>query len=441
MKVKTGSLKHVILRWSVIGFLMSLAVFIPLYKYSSDVIDLELAGSSFVIDKERKPIKKLQKYITQNHLSLGNTEDLQDWAFHNGISELIVYKHNDSTILLDFRYDVMTVYRNGFHSYLSGATRLASIPTNFADGTYDVYVDTGAAGRIYMLVFAIELFLCFLIWMFILTRGMRGIIRRIMVLDKDVSGMENGDLTSAITVPGNDEVARLGKSIDNSRKALLANMQKEQREAEEKKEYIRTVTHDLRTPLTVILANLELVEHAENLTESRRFLKSTEQNAASLRDMITELFDFTITESLESIQLSGPAEAEAALGDDLSNLITLLHEDHFQTGPDTMTFPNRRILYEPSYISHIMTDILSNIRKYAVPESVIHIDLEENDENVVLTVMNPIAKTAESRQGTTHLGVRNIQEMMRLMHGTCECRKDPDAAYYTVRLAFPVAGN
>ena len=405
MKVKTGSLKHVILRWSVIGFLMSLAVFIPLYKYSSDVIDLELAGSSFVIDKERKPIKKLQKYITQNHLSLGNTEDLQDWAFHNGISELIVYKHNDSTILLDFRYDVMTVYRNGFHSYLSGATRLASIPTNFADGTYDVYVDTGAAGRIYMLVFAIELFLCFL----------RGIIRRIMVLDKDVSGMENGDLTSAITVPGNDEVARLGKSIDNSRKALLANMQKEQREAEEKKEYIRTVTHDLRTPLTVILANLELVEHAENLTESRRFLKSTEQNAASLRDMITELFDFTITESLESIQLSGPAEAEAALGDDLSNLITLLHEDHFQTVPDT--------------------------RKYAVPESVIHIDLEENDENVVLTVMNPIAKTAESRQGTTHLGVRNIQEMMRLMHGTGECHKDPDSGYYIVRLAFPVAGN
>ncbi|MCI1310307.1 MAG: HAMP domain-containing histidine kinase [Lachnospiraceae bacterium] len=342
---------------------------------------------------------------------------------------------------MDFRYDVMSVYRNGLQSYLSGTTMSSSIPVNFADGTYDVYVDTGAAGRIYMLVFAIELFLCFLIWMFILTRGMRGIIRRIMVLDKDVSGMENGDLTSAITVPGNDEVARLGKSIDNSRKALLANMQKEQREAEEKKEYIRTVTHDLRTPLTVILANLELVEHAENLTESRRFLKSTEQNAASLRDMITELFDFTITESLESIQLSGPAEAEAALGDDLSNLITLLHEDHFQTVPDTMTFPNRRILYEPSYISHIMTDILSNIRKYAVPESVIHIDLEENDENVVLTVMNPIAKTAESRQGTTHLGVRNIQEMMRLMHGTGECHKDPDSGYYIVRLAFPVAGN
>jgi signal transduction histidine kinase len=317
----------------------------------------------------------------------------------------------------------------------------SSIPVNFADGTYDVYVDTGAAGRIYMLVFAIELFLCFLIWMFILTRGMRGIIRRIMVLDKDVSGMESGDLTSAITVSGNDEIARLGKSIDNSRKALLANMQKEQREAEEKKEYIRTITHDLRTPLTVILANLELMDHAESLTDSRRFLKSTEQNAASLRDMISELFDFTITESLESIQLSGPAEAETALGDDLSNLITLLHENHFQTVPDAVNFPNRRILYEPSYISHIMTDILSNIRKYAVPESVIHIDLYEIDESIVLTVTNPVAKTAESRQGTTHLGVRNIQEMMRLMHGTCECRKDPDAAYYTVRLAFPVAGN
>lgn len=441
MEAKKGSLRYVILKWSVIGFLISMGVFIPLYKYSRDFIDARLIGSSFIVDTEKKPIKELQQYINKNELALGNTYQLQSWAFGKKISELIVYKHNDSTILLDFRYDVMSVYRNGLQSYLSGTTMSSSIPVNFADGTYDVYVDTGAAGRIYMLVFAIELFLCFLIWMFILTRGMRGIIRRIMVLDKDVSGMESGDLTSAITVSGNDEIARLGKSIDNSRKALLANIQKEQREAEEKKEYIRTITHDLRTPLTVILANLELMDHAESLSESRRFLKSTEQNATSLRDMITELFDFTITESLESIQLSGPAEAEAALGDDLSNLITLLHENHFQTVPDAVTFPDRRILYEPTYISHIMTDILSNIRKYAVPESVIHIDLYEIDESIVLTVTNPIAETAESRQGTTHLGVRNIQEMMRLMHGTCECRKDPDAAYYTVRLAFPVAGN
>ena len=122
------------------------------------------------------------------------------------------------------------------------------------------------------------------------------------------------------------------------------------------------------------------MDHAESLTDSRRFLKSTEQNAASLRDMISELFDFTITESLESIQLSGPAEAETALGDDLSNLITLLHENHFQTVPDAVNFPNRRILYEPSYISHIMTDILSNIRKYAVPESVIHIDEPDRED-------------------------------------------------------------
>jgi hypothetical protein len=99
-----------------------MGVFIPLYKYSRDFIDARLIGSSFIVDTEKKPIKELQQYINKNELALGNTYQLQSWAFGKKISELIVYKHNDSTILLDFRYDVMSVYRNGLQSYLSGTT-------------------------------------------------------------------------------------------------------------------------------------------------------------------------------------------------------------------------------------------------------------------------------------------------------------------------------
>ena len=102
------------------------------------------------------------------------------------------------------------------------------------------------------------LFLCFF-----LTGQKFVYIRQII---QGVEALRENDMDYEVPVEGDDELARLAESINYLAKSQRELKEKELALKEEKDAFIRTLSHDIRTPLTSVLAMSEYVAEKEDMT-------------------------------------------------------------------------------------------------------------------------------------------------------------------------------
>jgi signal transduction histidine kinase len=122
----------------------------------------------------------------------------------------------------------------------------------------------------------------------------RLILNRIHALDDHARRVkETGDLDLRITVPGSDEIANLGVTLND----MLARVKRTRQLEEEiafKSRLLASVSHDARTPLSVILMRTEML--AMNalgpVSEAQKSaLKSIQANANQLLRFVNNLLD------------------------------------------------------------------------------------------------------------------------------------------------------
>ncbi len=135
----------------------------------------------------------------------------------------------------------------------------------------------------------------------------RQILSRLSYLSRSVSDIgTGGKLSARVSVPGSDELSRLGATI-NGMLAALEQSETELRELfeEEKKlrqdleaeinkrvEFTRALVHELKTPITPVLASSELL--LEEIKQSgllRELAQNINQGAYNLNQRIDELLD------------------------------------------------------------------------------------------------------------------------------------------------------
>ncbi len=136
-------------------------------------------------------------------------------------------------------------------------------------------------------------------------------LRYLSRISQTVNRIAQGDLEARISVESGDELGILARDI-NAMAANLKQSRDEERNAERTKtELVTSISHDLRTPLTSILGYLELVDQDQyqDEVELRHFVKVAHGKAQDLKDLIDDLFEFTLVSygglrlNLESVNL------------------------------------------------------------------------------------------------------------------------------------------
>ena len=95
--------------------------------------------------------------------------------------------------------------------------------------------------------------------------------------------MSSGDLTTPVQSAGCDEIGILAIELDSLRSALRENFLHEQEVHKSNQELIAALSHDLRTPLTILKGYLEILNLNRNpdmQTEYIRDRKSTRLNSS-----------------------------------------------------------------------------------------------------------------------------------------------------------------
>jgi len=152
----------------------------------------------------------------------------------------------------------------------------------------------------------------------------------------------------------------------------------------ERETYVHTVSHDLRSPLTVILAQAQLIQRFADRPE--RVRKGAEAIARDARRMNTMIQDLVDSARLESAQLKlnrVPVDLREFTLDLKERLSEVLPTERVKVvAPVSMP----RVSADPDRLERILTNLLSNALKYSAPGTEVTVRMRQRGGEVVTSI-------------------------------------------------------
>lgn len=253
-------------------------------------------------------------------------------------------------------------------------------------------------------------------------------------LRKGASEIQKGNLMIRLEHKENDEFKPVFTAFNRMAKELHSSLEKQQREEENRKELMASISHDIRTPLTAIKAYVEgLTDGVANTPDKQqRYLKVISEKTDVLDRMIDQLFLFS----------------KMDVGEKAVPLTPLLLKKEVEKWKDTapyseasviMTYDleDAGILGNSLLIDRILDNLVSNSLKYKTEEKAhIAISVKQDKDTVLLQVQDdgpgvspealahlsePFYRTDKARSRTENgsgLGLSIVKRAVALMHGT-----------------------
>lgn len=246
-------------------------------------------------------------------------------------------------------------------------------------------------------------------------------------LDKIISAAESigegRDLSRRIGLkPGPNEMSRLSTAFDSMFERL-------ERSFEAEKQFTSDASHELRTPIAVILAQCAESRHHHTEAEYTQDMAVIDRQARKMQTLVQQLLQMTRLE--QGTQRASFEEA------DLSELVTILCEEQPDL-PETMTLhtdvqPDVTAVFDVTLVSRLLQNLLSNAMRYGRKNGNIWVTLRSLNGEVLLSVRDDGPGMApdqldkiftrfyqvdpsRSGSGGTGLGLTMVRQIARL-HG------------------------
>jgi len=181
----------------------------------------------------------------------------------------------------------------------------------------------------------------------------------------------NPDLSQRLEIHGQDELARLARSFNATLDAL-------ERSAEAQRHLVADASHELRTPIASLRANIQVLQDADQLPEADR---------ESLRaDIIAELDELTalVGDVVELARGSKPSDVVDDVR--IDQIVRALVERAERRAGDgvalRVSLQPTVVSGEPERISRAISNLLGNAHKWSPPGGVIEIDLVDGSLTV-----------------------------------------------------------
>ena len=234
---------------------------------------------------------------------------------------------------------------------------------------------------------------------------------------KGIDALGRHEWNHEIPLRGENELTELAKCINDFSKEEQAFQEKEKKMQEEKASLIRSLSHDIRTPLTSMMAYSELMKQKESLTaeEIKTYMELVEQKSQQIKVLTDRLLDGG-NRQLEQIE-NGRFLMEQLVDEWLSEL-----EDIYDCQVDLKQCPNFSGEFDIQEMRRIFDNLASNIHKYADERFPIHFSVETKAGRVCLCQSN-VRKELNMPVESTKIGIDSIKKIAEHYGGTVKVRQ------------------
>ena len=430
----------------LIGLMISGGIFIGLksigdYHVWKNYINIT---EDQVREQNRTYMNDLQKYVNLNRLTVSQAEDTNRWASGEHL-KLVFYKDRD---LIYYEQETGEEDKN-FQSYLSEDDRkkyedtLKSIldgnadayPISFMDGTLLVTFVDNTESFLKSFVIAVSLLVSAIFFAVLMLLYFNRITGRISKLAKTVKAVGEGDMERRIYDGGNDEIGSLALDVNSMRNSVVENMSKEREAWEANAGLITAMSHDIRTPLTVMLGYMELMELQNEDPAFAEYLESCKQNAHKLKKLSDDMFSYFLVFGKREFELDmTPSVAGEVVRHMLDEHCILLAGNGYNVSTAWKS-EDSVILIDQKFFGRVIDNVFSNIGKYADKDKAVTISVEANENTFKITTENYIAPDTSAAE-SNGIGNKTCAKIMEQLGGKFESYADGEL--YKNEISLPI---
>ena len=232
-----------------------------------------------------------------------------------------------------------------------------------------------------------------------------------------------------LPLKGNNELKHLAEAVNDMSQAQLALREKEQTLAQEKEQLIRALSHDIRTPLTSILAYSDYLITQTEITpaEQKNYLRLIRKKGEQIRDLTAVLLDGS-KRNLEYFD-DGKLLMEQIAEEFQEEL-----EAQFAVSVDFEHCPAFSCHADVQDLRRIFDNLSSNVQKYADPAKAVKLSVRF--ENGVLLIHQANAVLPERpRSESYQIGLSSIRRIAQHYGGSVTVEERVAAFSITVMLS------
>jgi signal transduction histidine kinase len=214
-------------------------------------------------------------------------------------------------------------------------------------------------------------------------------MRSIEELADGMTQIARGNLEHRVAERSKDEIGSLATHINLMAGELQRTIEEERRAERTKNELITNVSHDLRTPLTLIMGYLRLLKdkNYEGPEQAEQYLQISYGKAEKLKQLIEDLFEYTKLSNHDV-----PLRLETV---SLNELIEQLAEELVTVAENERLFLSRSLPAEKVYVRmdpdkmiRVFENLLTNAIKYSLKPGEVRVRLLATERRALVCVAN-----------------------------------------------------
>ena len=158
---------------------------------------------------------------------------------------------------------------------------------------------------------------------------------------------------------------------------------------EQQRQFVADASHELKTPLSVILANTQILMNDESKIpeESRRWIEGTSDEAERMRGLVEELLELARTEGCAgSARANAPVDLSSLVEGDALQFDAVAYERG--CGIETNVVDGISVLGDQDQLDRLLKTLIDNACKYAARGTQIKVTLEKNGSHALFVATN-----------------------------------------------------
>ena len=325
----------------------------------------------------------------------------------------------------------------------SDATANGFYRITVSDGSLTVAMAEYSENLYYGMFSAISVLAAALTFVFSLVGYIRVVIDRIKRFAGDVTIVSDIDMNYEIISEGADEISTLSDNVEQMRQKMLDHIKSEQEAREANTELITSISHDIRTPLTVLMGYIEMMKaHSADDEVMQGYISATENTALRLKHLSDDMFKYSLAfgETQKSVKLDEYDAAtliEQLLFEHFVLMREMGYDLHYDLTGESIK-PGSTIRTDADNLMRIVDNIFSNLRKYADPAEPIFFTHGVEDGKFTLECRNRIRRDTEEAE-SNGIGLKTCVRLASLVAKKFEYGRDGDDFY--CRLVIDIRGG
>lgn len=248
------------------------------------------------------------------------------------------------------------------------------------------------------------------------------------------------------------EMKELEIKLNHFRSESIKNKKLAEENEKKKDELIVYLAHDIKTPLTVVIGYLSLLDEIEDmpLEQRKKYIELALNKSYRLEELINELFDIARFNSEKIILEKEELNLNMMLEQIIDDFFPILKE--INKNINLNTSDNISIYADPDKLSRVFNNLIKNAINYSKENTDIDINVKKKNKEIEVEIINQgkmipkdkldkifenfyrLDTSRTSKTGGSGLGLAISKQIVELHNGNIKVNSDKNKTTFTIIL-------